>query len=263
MRAKNKARFTAASYTAKTREKNMQKLFSVALVTGLLAGIAHAQTNKPLADFHAQIVEMAGDREAAMMPGFDQIPLLRPYGAVIASAKWPTASIPVCWQNASAAHKEAMDWTRDAVQRTWETASRVRFTGWKPCAAVNNGIRIRISDVGPHVTYLGRYLQEKKGEMVLNFSFSNWSYNCQTSREDCIRAIAVHEFGHALSFTHEQNRADTPGECKLLAQGTNPDTALTPFDPDSVMNYCNKKWNNGGLLSKEDKKAVAFLYGAP
>lgn len=241
----------------------MRKLFSVALITGLLAGIAYAQTNKPLADFHAQIVKMAGGREAAMMPGFDQIAVLRPYGAVIASAKWPTASIPVCWQNASATDKEAINWTRDAVQRTWETASRVRFTGWQPCAAVNKGIRISISDEGPHVISLGRYLDGKKNGMVLNFTFRNWSYNCQTSREDCIRAIAVHEFGHAIGFTHEQNRADTPGECKLLAQGSNPDTALTPFDPESVMNYCNKNWNNGGLLSKEDKNAVAFLYGAP
>jgi hypothetical protein len=241
----------------------MWKLFSVTLVTGWLAGTAYSQTNKPLADFHAQFVKMAGGREAAIMPGFDQIAMLRPYGAVIASAKWPTASIPVCWETTSASHKEAMEWTRDAVQRTWETASRIRFTGWQPCAAVNKGIRISISDEGPHVISLGSYLDGKKNGMVLNFTFRNWSYNCQTSREDCIRAIAVHEFGHAIGFTHEQNRADTPGECKLLAQGSNPDTALTPFDPESVMNYCNKNWNNGGLLSEQDKKAVAFLYGAP
>lgn len=78
-----------------------------------------------------------------------------------------------------------------------------------------------------------------------------------------IRAIAVHEFGHAIGFTHEQNRADAPGECQLLAQGTNPDTLLTPYDPTSVMNYCNKRWNNEGFLSALDISAAQALYGKP
>jgi hypothetical protein len=46
-------------------------------------------------------------------------------------------------------------------------------------------------------------------------------------------------------------------------QGTDGDnTLLTPYDPHSVMNYCNQKYNNDGQLSDLDKQAVQQLYGA-
>jgi len=64
-------------------------------------------------------------------------------------------------------------------------------------------------------------------------------------------------------LAHEQNRFDATGEWQKLAQGPNGDLPLTPYDPDSVMNYCNEKYNNDGALSALDKKAVAELYGSP
>jgi hypothetical protein len=82
-------------------------------------------------------------------------------------------------------------------------------------------------------------------------------------RESCIRSITVHEFGHAIGFAHEQNRPDTPGECDEVAQGTDGDLMLSPWDLHSVMNYCNPKYNNNGELSAFDIKAVAYIYGAP
>ena len=39
-----------------------------------------------------------------------------------------------------------------------------------------------------------------------------------------------------------------------------PPTALTSYDKDSIMNYCNAIWNNNGRLSDGDVKAIQILF---
>jgi hypothetical protein len=46
-------------------------------------------------------------------------------------------------------------------------------------------------------------------------------------------------------------------------QGTTGDVLLTPYDPSSVMNYCNSKYNNDGQLSELDIAGLRQLYGSP
>lgn len=179
----------------------------------------------------------------------------------LTSSLWGTMAIPVCWENGSASTATEQGWVQSATQGSWPSVSGVSFTGWGNCTAGSKGIRIRIDDSGPRTMGLGTALNGMVNGMYLNFTFQNWSPACQGQKQFCIQAIAVHEFGHALGFAHEQNRPDRPASCTDAPQGGNGDMTVGPWDLNSVMDYCSPSWNNNGQLSAGDKQGVQQFYG--
>lgn len=171
---------------------------------------------------------------------------------------WTSNAIPVCWENPTDTDATERGWVQSAAAATWEAASLVRFTGWQACAEESQGVRIRTGDYHPHTEALGSDLKGASGGMKLNFV---WSGCGGATHQQCVQFVAVHEFGHALGFSHEQNRADAAPWCREQNQGHTGDIYITAYDPQSIMNYCGSSWNNGGRLSPSDIAGVQIWYG--
>lgn len=231
------------------RSRASRTALTLALCASYLAGRSDAASAPPAN-------EVAGYQPRSI-PGMVR---LENKAFILLGAIWKNPVVPVCWEPGTPEGDERK-WVESAVQDSWNAAgSRLKFIGFGDCAANAAGIRIAVRDVspddGPHTQGLGSQLDRRPAGMVLNFTFQHWGTTCAGKRESCIRSIAVHEFGHAAGFAHEQNSPDTPGECAQRKQGPDGDLMLTPWDLHSVMNYCNPVYANDGVLSALDKRAL-------
>ena len=182
-------------------------------------------------------------------------------------------SIPVCWETVGYNREKAI--IKEAVSGTWEWFANVRFNGWGACPT-GDGIfgsgsdkQVRIRITAQDDSNLGSSGSARVGMAALSTANDNdpgvnlsFAPN-GTADQGRVEYVGVHEFGHVLGFVHEQ---DTPGNVEGPAHcessGNEPNaTSITPYDRDSIMNYCNRDGNTKGNLTDTDIRGVQAVYG--
>jgi len=192
-------------------------------------------------------------------------------GAVKSNEGQYRLEISVCWISLTPESEHGRALTRQAIEATWQYHGAVKFTGWGQCRPNTGGIRIGIANVRASSDY-GNLSTADAQSMSLDLTFADdFNAACRPKADLCIWSIAVHEFGHALGFIHEQDSNETPNWCKLqLSPGDiqTPEAKLkakmiTPWDRFSVMDYCFDIYAQRIQLSDCDIAALHKEYTTP
>ncbi|HEV7606269.1 MAG TPA: hypothetical protein VGO61_02985 [Steroidobacteraceae bacterium] len=179
----------------------------------------------------------------------------------------PNNTIPVCWATPGFAREKGI--VQRAVRDTWEYYADVNFAGWGDCPASGDAPQVRIAIQNQGIANAGAGGSAQRGTLALskpggpanvNFSFNpDGSANAQR-----VEYIGVHEMGHVLGFVHEMdlpgNPPEAPAHCYTIGIDPKADS-ITPYDRDSIMNYCNVDGNGQGRLTDIDILGVRSVYG--
>ena len=201
------------------------------------------------------------------------------YGLGGASRSWGNtdgAVVPVCLVNPDD-HMDLQIRVREILRETWESYAKIYFTGpepslpfggpWAPCSETT-GRRVGLA-FSEEADFRGLTLNSNGGAAVTLIADRALAENYNRFRYE-----VIHEFGHALGFTHEMQRPDNYANGTALQCGVSSDDPdygnyapvlfginwTATYDANSIMNYCNPT-NFPQDLSLGDIRGVRAAYG--
>jgi hypothetical protein len=194
---------------------------------------------------------------------------LSDYGYVSKNHLWLDHVVTVCWENPTPDNAAARILVEQSVEQSWQRYANLTFTGWTACALHGSGVHLFVTDEQPR-SLIGRRLNGVSRGVRINLTFHNWqNAYCENHLSDCIRTVAIHEFGHVIGLIHESLRSDAPKWCRESAAVQHDDSdpgdgdERTPYDATSIMNYCNLIYGRQNALSENDKKVAELMYPFP
>jgi hypothetical protein len=169
--------------------------------------------------------------------------------------------VPVCFRNkgtySNSLWLERRALVEDTIKDMWQKWSGVRFTGFGTCSTAPGGtITVDMFTDAVNGAGFSGIGYAGTGTLLMSLRIEGVDAALQ-------RTVVAHEFGHALSFGHEQYRNDawdgsTP-KCSDDPQILGGTKLTSYYDDVSVMNYCAPRARNS--LSAGDIEGVQSLYG--
>ncbi|MCI0400073.1 MAG: hypothetical protein L0Z68_02050 [Gammaproteobacteria bacterium] len=194
---------------------------------------------------------------------------------------WPNGRVRVCWEAGKATDGTGVDdpasnhpnfanlsrAIRGAVS-AWSFAAHIDFVGWGDCSLdpFENPYTLAIS----WTTGGGDSFQGPNSQVWTRMQLNPADLTNQlTNRPDAFRGVVLHEFAHALGFSHEMRRPDwvvpTIGNPCIDHKGTKNDFFSnyyqTPSDLTSITTYTYCAAQKTGELSPWDIIGIQNAYG--
>jgi hypothetical protein len=176
-------------------------------------------------------------------------------------------TVPVCWETDGYDREKKI--TQDALANTWAWYANVNFTGWQKCPTSGDTQFVRVRIDAHDDSDMGAGGSAREGTAALSKAADNdpgvaLGFNPDgTADRGRIEYVVVHEFGHVLGFIHEQDAPGNtgPAKCTVGLDASRQPLPFTPYDRDSVMNYCNRDGNRTGYLTDVDIEGAQKAYG--